>query len=99
MAALKRHLVTLEDRQIEAMQESETAETDHLALQAKLIAANEERTEFGKGLQQEQGMLKNELDRFYVERNAVAGALPAAELGLYDQLRQQKRGIAVASDK
>ncbi len=57
VAALKRHLVTLEDRQIDAMQESETAETEQLSLQAKLRAAKDERAEFWKGLQQEQGLL------------------------------------------
>jgi uncharacterized protein len=96
VAALRRHLVTLEDYQIDAMQESETAETEQLSLQAKLRAAKDERAEFWKGLQQEKGVLTNDLERLFVERNAVSGAIPAAELSLYNQLRQQRRGIAVA---
>jgi predicted nucleic acid-binding Zn-ribbon protein len=96
VAALKRHLVTLEDRQIEAMQESETAEADRLSTQADLRTTLDKRAELDKGLQEERGMLKNDLERFFVERNAVAGAIPEVELGLYDQLRQQRRGVAVS---
>jgi len=44
----------------------------------------------------EQGTLKTDLERFFIERNAVARAIPPIELALYDQLRQQRRGIAVA---
>jgi uncharacterized protein len=96
VAALKRYLVTLEDRQLEAMQESETAEADQQSAQARLGSASDDQAEQGESLRQEQGALRNDLERFFVERNAVAGAVPAAELNLYDQLRQQRRGVAVA---
>jgi predicted nucleic acid-binding Zn-ribbon protein len=96
VAALRRHLVTLEDQQIDAMQESENAESDQVAIQTRLNAAKDERAEFWNSLHREQGVLTNDLDRFFVERNAVAGAIPAAELSLYDQLRHQRKGVAVA---
>ena len=96
VAALKRHLVTLEDRQIDAMQESETAASVQLLVHTEMGTALDKRTELGKGMAQEQETLKNDLERFFVERNAVAGAIPATELGLYDQLRQHRRGVAVA---
>ncbi len=96
VASLKRYLVTLEDRQIEAMQEFENAEADQQIAQAGLRTAHEERIELGKDFQQEQEMLMNELERFLVERNAIAGSIPTAELGLYDNLRKQRRGVAVA---
>jgi hypothetical protein len=96
VAALKRYLVILEDRQIDAMQESETAEANQLSAQAELKTVLDKRAELGKGLQKEQGTLKNDLERFFVERNAAAGAIPAAELELYDRLRLQRRGVAVA---
>ncbi|MGA2490096.1 MAG: C4-type zinc ribbon domain-containing protein [Anaerolineales bacterium] len=94
--ALKRHLVTLEDRQIDAMQESETSEAEQQFAHAKVSAALDSRVELNKGLHHEQEMIKNELERFLLERNAVSGAIPTAELGLYVQLRQQRRGVAVA---
>ena len=96
LASLKRHLVVLEDRQIEAMMASETAEADLQSAQAKLLVGQGGQAEKSKGLRLEQGTLKNDLERFFVERNAVAGAIPPTELALYDQLRQQRRGIAVA---
>ncbi len=96
VAALKRHLSTLEDRQIDAMIASETAAADLLSARANLAVGLDGRDAQSKDLRQEQETLKNDLDRLYVERNAVAGAIPPTELGLYDQLRQQRRGIAVA---
>jgi len=96
VASLKRYLVVLEDRQIEAMMASETVEADLLSAQAKLSAGQAGQTEKSRGLHQEQVALRNDLERFFVERNAVASAIPPTELALYDQLRQQRRGIAVA---
>jgi predicted nucleic acid-binding Zn-ribbon protein len=96
LASLKRHLVVLEDRQIEAMIASETIENDLQSAQEKLLAGQGERAEKNKSLLSDQGTLKTELERFFVERNAVARTIPPTELALYDQLRQQHRGIAVA---
>ena len=96
LASLKRHLVVLEDHQIEAMMASETTEADLQSAQAKLLVGQSGKVEKNKGLQLEQVALKNDLDRFFIERNAVAGTIPPTELDLYDQLRRQRRGIAVA---
>jgi uncharacterized protein len=96
VASLKRYLVTLEDRQIDAMQESETAEADQQLLLDELKTAIDKRTKLNAGFSQEQEILKNDLDRFSTERKAVAGGIPPTEITLYDQLRQQRRGIAVA---
>jgi predicted nucleic acid-binding Zn-ribbon protein len=96
LAALKRHLVTLEDRQIEAMQESETAEADQLTTRENFGIVLDEHAKLVKNMQHEKENLRNDLERFFVERNAVAGAIPETEINLYDQLRQQRRGVAVA---
>ena len=96
VAALKRHRATLEDHMLEAMQASETAEVKRQASQADLSAAQNRRKEQNKELQEEQNALRNDAERLSTERNAVAGPIPAAELGIYDQLRQQRRGVAVA---
>ena len=96
VASLKRYLVVLEDRQLDMMIASETAEEDLQRAKAELLVGQAGHAEKNKGLCVEQGVLKNDLERFFVERNAVAGAIPSTELTLYDQLRQQRRGIAVA---
>ncbi len=96
VASLKRQLVVLEDRQIETMIAIEKASADLETARTKLLAGQAEVAENNKGLHLEQAALKADLERFFVERNAVAGAVPPTELALYDQLRQQRRGIAVA---
>jgi uncharacterized protein len=96
VASLKRHLIVLEDRQIEAMIVSETTESDLQAAKAQLSLGQGGQAERSKGLHLEQATLKNDLERFFTERHAVARAIPPTELSLYDQLRQQRRGIAVA---
>jgi predicted nucleic acid-binding Zn-ribbon protein len=96
VGALKRYLVILEDRQIDAMQESETAEADRHLAYGKVNAILDIRADLGKVLRQEQETIKNELDRFLVEYNAVAGAIQETDLGLYKQLRLKRRGVAVA---
>jgi predicted nucleic acid-binding Zn-ribbon protein len=93
--SLKRYLVTLEDRQLEAMQESETAEANQKESHFRLATLSAHLAKLGQGLQVELNAIKLELDRLLVQRNAVAGAVPPAEISLYDQLRQQRRGIAV----
>jgi predicted nucleic acid-binding Zn-ribbon protein len=42
-------------------------------------------------------LLQKELDKFFSERAAAAGPIPEDALRLYDQLRQQRRGLAVAA--
>jgi predicted nucleic acid-binding Zn-ribbon protein len=95
VAALKRYLVILEDRQIEAMQECETAEAEKQLANVKVISALDNHAELNKGLRQEQETIKNDLERHTVEHNAVEGAIPVSNLDLYSQLRQKRQGVAV----
>ena len=96
VAALKRHLTTLEERELEAMQRAETVEmalkratTDLELIQAK--RGNEHRK-----LINEQAALSKDLERLSSERQATVSAVEGQILEMYDSLRQQKRGIAVA---
>lgn len=97
VSSMKRYLTILEDHQIDAMQESETAETNLQSAKANLDAALGDREDKEKDFIQEQGGIKNDLNRSLVERNAIADAIPKNELDLYEQLRQQRRGVAVAA--
>ena len=47
-------------------------------------------------LSNEKVKLENELERLQGERTATTGAIPEDDLVLYQQLRVQRRGIAVA---
>ena len=101
VAALKRHKTTLEDIQLEAMQVAEDAEHIHQAAQVGLLAAEKRSAENKQNLHEEQEKLQKDLQKLFAERAAIAGSIPVDALSLYDQLRQQHRGIAVAviSDK
>lgn len=96
VAALKRHLSTLEERELEAMQLAETTEATlkQATIDLELIQArrgNEHRT-----LIDEQAALSKDLERLSSERQATVSAVEGQILEMYDSLRQQKRGIAVA---
>lgn len=97
VASLKRHLVTLEDRQLEAMLAAEEAESSHTAAQSALQAAQSYWEEHNQSLTQEQTSLGKEIEKLTVERSAVHTSIPADALDLYDQLRLQRRGVAVAA--
>jgi uncharacterized protein len=96
VASLKRHLITLEDIQLDAMLTLEASMTADQAarshLQTILIALEEQ----NRGLHEEQALLQKDLEKLAAERAAVANPIPADALRLYDQLREQRRGIAVA---
>ncbi len=94
-ASLKKHLVTLEERELDAMVKSETADdvlqkanTELDLFQARL--GNEH-----KNLIVDQSNLMKELEKLVEEREAALGPIEASLLHAYEDLRQQKRGVAV----
>lgn len=96
IASLKKHLGTLEERELEAMlRAEETAKNLELAkdqlaaLEANLLAQH-------RDLASESQTLKADLERLQAERQAVVATLPEQALKTYEGLRQHKRGIAVA---
>jgi len=104
-AALKRHLVTLEDIQLEAMLAGEEATSAYQIAQANSQVIQSHSAEQNRDLHDELNTLQKELEKLFAERAAVTGPIPPDALGLYDQLRQrgspgsstgQRRGIAVA---
>ena len=97
VAALKRHLATLEDRQLEAMLEEETAEQAHRVVLEELEQVKTRLADQNQTLTAEQSDLNKDLERFEAERQAALSPLDANLLATYDQLRQQKRGLAIAA--
>ena len=96
VAALKRHLMTLEDRQLEAMVEEESVTATKQKALDKQKAVQSQQTEQNQNLTTEKDELLKELERFESERQAALSPLEDNLLAVYDELRQQKRGIAVA---
>ncbi len=97
VASLKRHLATLEERELEAMVVVESAEKGlHLA-ETELEGVRASRGDQSRDLTKEIESLRKNRERLDSERRAIMGNIEGKAVGLYDQLRQQRRGIAVTT--
>ena len=94
--ALRRYLVTLEDRQLEAMIAAEEAEKLLITANNNLSQISADSEVKNKSLVSEQTNLTQEEKMLLVERQAAANAIPNYELQLYAQIQKTRRGIAVA---
>ena len=97
VASLKRYLQTLEERELEAMLVVETSEKDSQTAKARLEHIQSNRSVQNRDLTQESDLLHKNLERLNTERQAVIKDLVQQKLSIYDQLRQQRRGIAVTT--
>lgn len=95
-ASLKRRLATLEDQQLEAMLELEKADEAFTRCQNALEATRADFSERQAGLLGEKDRLLKNRQRLKAERNAKVGSILPEYLEIYESLRMQKRGRAVA---
>jgi predicted nucleic acid-binding Zn-ribbon protein len=96
IASLKKHLSTLEERELEAMlRAEETAKKVELA-KAQLADIESNLLIQNRDLASETEKLNADLERLQAERQAVISTLSEQALKTYEGLRQHKRGIAVA---
>jgi len=94
-ASLKRHLETLEERQLETMVIAEATENELQAAKEKLESVKANLKVQNHDLTLESETLNKDYERLQSERNAVMSDIPGQFVSTYDQLRTQKRGIAV----
>jgi len=94
--ALKRYLTTLEDLQLEAMLAYDEAETNFLETSDQHSAVITQVAQKKDELTAEKVELIQDLERQESEREAAAANIDSPEMQLYEALRQQKNGIAVA---
>ena len=97
VASLKRHLETLEERQLEAMVAAEDAEIFLQTARTDLARVQSNLAEQNSDLTRESETLRKDLERLSSEREAVVKDIAAQALNVYDQLRKQKRGIAITT--
>jgi uncharacterized protein len=97
VASLKRYLETLEERELEAMIAAETAEQELQTAKTDLERVQSNVKEQHKGLTQESETLRKNLERLHSERQAVVTDIAGQALGAYEQLRKQKRGLAITT--
>ncbi len=94
--SLKNYLGVLEERELELMLELEDADKANAETTAilSLETSRHERTQLD--LDEEEGNLKIELTHLTDERQAAQAAFAPDEISLYESLRKQRRGVAVA---
>jgi uncharacterized protein len=97
VVSLKRHLQTLEERQLEAMIEVENTEKDLQITRTALEGVQFNLKEQNRDLMRESESLLKEQERLNSERQAVVTDIANQALSAYEQLRKQKRGIAITT--
>lgn len=96
VASLKKHLITLEERQLEAMLQAEAAGVELDKAKAELDIVQARLGNEHKKLIDEQLELVTQMESLAQEREAALAPIDSALLAAYEDLRKQKRGIAVS---
>jgi predicted nucleic acid-binding Zn-ribbon protein len=96
IVSLRKHLDTLEERELEAMLALETAQQELQHADSDLERVRTQVNGQNHDLGRENETLLKDLERLQTERRAVIGDLAASAVQMYDQLRRQRRGLAVA---
>jgi len=97
VASLKKHLSTLEDQQFEVMMALEQSEADHNSALELMHSAQAQFAQQKASLLGEQMTLTKELNRLDAERQATVAPVSPENLKIYEHLRLQKHGVAIAS--
>jgi hypothetical protein len=96
VASLKKHLATLEERQLEAMIHAEETGKELESARKKLELVESRLKDQNLDLTFESDALGRDLERLASERRATLEALERQAIKTYEGLRQHKRGVAVA---
>jgi len=95
IASLKKHLVTLEERELEAMIKAEDVENILQTAKTKLELIQARLGNEHKKLIEDQSALGIILEQLAEEREASLAPIESNLLQIYENLRQQKRGVAI----
>jgi len=95
-SSLKKHLAILEERELEAMLSAESAEAEKEKAERELNYVQEQTGNESKTLLEEKKQLASQMESLAQERQAARSPLDSALLEIYEDLRKQKRGVAVA---
>jgi uncharacterized protein len=95
IASLKKHLVTLEERELEAMIKAEDTENNLQSAKTKLELTQARLGNEHKKLIEDQSALGIILEQLAEEREASLAPIEVSLLQIYENLRQQKRGVAI----
>ena len=95
IVSLKKYLVTLEERELEAMIKAEDAEKDLENAKSKLELVQARLGDEHKKLIADQSTFTMKLEQLAEEREATLSPIEGSMLQVYESLRQQKKGVAI----
>ena len=87
----------LENRLIVLMQENEQAGMDRSQAESEKNVTRNDRENVISQITREMKTLLNNLEKLTAERKAAKEGIPPSDLDVYERLRAEKRGVAVAS--
>lgn len=94
-ASMKRYLVTLEERLLDAMLAAEEAQQTSEKYRDALASLQSARENQTRNLIEEQASLQKDVQKLNIERLAITESLAPELASLYEELRRQRRGVAV----
>ncbi len=97
--SLKRYLVTLEDRLLDAMIELDDTEKTFNAASDDLTQSEDSRAALHQALLEERERLSMEISRCEAEREAAVSDVTAEDLKLYESLRERFSGMVVTLER
>lgn len=97
VASLRKYVAELEDQQLQQMMVLEQLEGEHSIASEALAAVQSQMSALVSVLGSETTGLLKEKERLLVEREITRAQAPEEMRSLYEKLRQQKKGIAVAT--
>jgi uncharacterized protein len=96
IASLKKHLAALEEHELQDMLKTEATQASVKKAQIELSLVQARLSNEHHDLFEEKESLIGELNRFQSERQAAVSTIEASVLKTYEELRLQRRGVAVA---
>jgi len=96
LETLERRISTLEDEELEVMEDLEAAQAELTNMRTDLVETDERLAAVTTTRDQKYADIDAELQRVEGERVPIVAALPADLLALYERLRTNKNGIGAA---
>ncbi len=97
LVSLQRRISSLEDTELEVMEQLETAQAELDRLVGRLEQMDRRAAELGTTRDEKAGRLDAELAQVAAQRKTLADGLATELVTLYDKLRQQKGGVGAAA--
>lgn len=97
LVSLERRITTLEDEELEVMEQLEEARAALLEIEQRLSGTDERLAELTRTRDDSSAIIDHELAGLSAERRPAAEGLPEDLVALYDRLRASKGGVGAAA--